>query len=318
MNNLKPLKHHLCMSMVLCAVILLAGCSSLPVTWEARVEGKNLPPEIKLNYKEQGSVGSGNNGEVVLLLHGFAESSYTWRYLEDDLAKTHRVINLDLKGFGDSPKPRDGRYSIYDQAVAVKHFIKQQKLKRITLVGHSLGGGIALALTLMAENEPWVVERLILIDAAAYQQNLPSMIRDLSTPIIGELGVYLIPARIQAKQAYTFAFYNDKKIPKEGIEYSARSFSKPGARYVFLQSAKQLIPEDIEKISRQYTTIKQPSLIIWGYHDVVVPRRFARRLHNDLQHSDLRLIHHAGHMPHEETPATVLRLIQRFFAKEDN
>jgi pimeloyl-ACP methyl ester carboxylesterase len=306
----------LCLSLLLLVLLPLGGCTTLPVTWDERVAAKNLPPELNLNYKELGKENAeNNNGEVILLLHGFAESSFTWRYLDNDLAKTHHVINLDLKGFGDSPKPKDGRYSVYDQAVAVKDFINQHQLQRVTLVGHSLGGGVALALTLMSKNEPWEVNRLILIDAAAYQQNLPSMLRDLSTPLLGQLGVYLIPSRVQAKKAYEFSFYDDGKIPKEGVEHAAKSFAKPGSRYVFLQSAKQLIPEDIEKISKQYKNIKQPALIIWGYNDVVVSRRFARRLHKDLRASELKFINHAGHMPHEETPRTVLRVMKAFLRK---
>ena len=293
-------------ALILISAFFLGGCSSLPVTWKERVESKSLPPAINLSYTEKGS------GDTLLLLHGFAESRFTWRYLVDDLAKNHRVIALDLKGFGDSPKPRDGRYSIYDQAVAVKHFIEQHKLDHITLVGHSMGGGVALALTLLAEKEPWRVDRLVIIDAAAYKQNLPSMLRDLSTPIVGQLGMYLIPVNYQAKKAYAFSFYDDDKIPPEGVKQAAKSFSKPGSRYVFLQSAKQLIPEDIEKISKRYTTIKQPSLIIWGYNDVVVPRLYGLRLRRDLPNSKLMYVFKAGHMPHEEKPKVVLGLMHKF------
>ncbi len=291
---------------LLLLITFLSACSTIsPVTWNERVEKTTSTP-AKLHYKEQGS------GEVLLLLHGFAESSFTWRYLVNDLAKNHRVISLDLKGFGESPKPKDGRYSIYDQAVAVKYFIRQHNINKVTLVGHSLGGGVALALTLMAEKEPWQVDRLVLIGAAGYKQNLPSMLADLNRPIIGRVGVYLISADYQARKGYEFAFYDDKKIPEEGVKESTKNFSRPGSRYVFLQAARQLIPQDIEKVSKQYRRIKQPVLIIWGKHDEVIPRYYARRLHKSLENSQLKIIPNAGHMPQEETPKKVLRFINQF------
>lgn len=289
----------------LLALLGFTGCTAVaPVTWKERIERKPSQTLTPLHYAEQG------NGDTLLLLHGLGESSFTWRYLVDDLAKQYRVISLDMKGFGQSPKPRDGRYSIYDQAIAVKHFIEQQQLENVTLVGHSLGGGVALALTLMAEQESWDVKRLILINAAAYKQNLPSMLRDLAKPVVGDIGIYMVSPTKQAKQAYQFAFYNNMKIPAEGVKEYARNLLRPRSRYVFLQSTKQLIPEDIECVSRQYTQIKQPTLIIWGYHDAVVHRRHAKRLHQNLSNSTLEIIRNAGHMPQEETPQQVLSLIQ--------
>jgi len=294
------------------ALFFLTGCSAVsPITWEERIE-KKVAPLVKLAYEEQGS------GNVVLLLHGFAESRFTWRYLAKDLAQKYRVISLDLKGFGESPKPKDRRYSIYDQAVAVQHFIQAHELQNVTLIGHSLGGGVALALTLMAkENKLWQVDRLILLAAAAYKQNLPSMMRHLNRPIIGRLGVYLMPAYYQARKGYEFAFYDDKKIPVEGVTESARNFSRLGSRYVFLQSARQLVPDDIDEISQKYATIKQPVLIILGDKDRIVSRQHGERLYRALPNSRLEILPNVGHMAQEEAPASVLYLIQSFMKAEN-
>lgn len=291
---------------------VLMGCSTVsPVTWKERIDNQPSLTDIDLHYQEKGQ------GDVMLLLHGFGESSFTWRYLFDDLAQKHHVIALDLKGFGQSPKPKDGRYSIYDQAMVVSQFIKKRQLKKVTLVGHSLGGGVALALTLLANKQPWdwQVERLIVLDAAAYQQALPSMLKQLKDPIIGNIGVYLVSPEFQARKAYEFSFYDNDKIPEEGVKESAKNFSRSGSRYVYLQSVKQLIPDDIKKVSDQYKTIEQPALVIWGFHDEVVSRRYARRLHADLQNGKLVLIRKVGHMPQEEAPEKVLALIHAFMEK---
>lgn len=310
---MKWLKNTSCMGirfiLLVCVIGLLSSCSTLsPVTWEARIAKARKVTEPVLQYEEHGQ------GDVLLFLHGFGESRFTWRYLVDDLAKNHRLILLDLKGFGDSPKPHDGRYSIYDQAAAVKQFIEQHNLREVTLIGHSLGGGVALALALMAQQQPqaWRVKRLIVIDAAAYQQQLPTMLAELQRPLFGRLGVYLVSPLYQARQAYIYSFYNDKKIPAQGVQESAKNFARPGARYVYLQSARQLVPDDIEKVAAQYKRIRIPTLIIWGDHDRVIPGRFARRLHRDIKHSRLVWIKEAGHMPHEEQPQQVLQSIEQF------
>ena len=313
---------------VLVFLLLLNGCATVsPVTWKERVEGaigsdvgnsagvngekqkKIQTSPIDLHYEEQGE------GDVILMLHGFGESSFTWRYLVKDLAKKYRVIRLDLKGFGKSPKPKDGRYSIYDQAVVVNQFIKKHELNNITLVGHSLGGGVALALTLIAEKEAWQVDRLIVLDAAAYRQTLPSMMRQLKNPLVGNVGIHFVSPYYQARKAYEFSFFDNKKIPLEGVRESAQNFAQEGSRYVYVQSVRQLIPDDIESVSAQYKTIKQPTLVIWGYHDEVVSRRYARRLHRDINNSELKLIKRAGHMPHEERPKTVLKVMEAFLAR---
>ena len=84
----------------------------------------------------------------LLLIHGFGASTYTWRHIAPELARTHRVIAVDLKGFGQSDKPFDSRYSVFDQAELLAELIEEKDLHNLTLVGHSFGGGIALMLAL--------------------------------------------------------------------------------------------------------------------------------------------------------------------------
>src|SRR5919106_720766 len=105
------------------------------------------PPDapVKLYYRDEGS------GPPLLLIHGFGASTFTWRYVAPDLARTNRVIAVDLKGFGQSDKPFDERYSVYDQAELLAQLIQEKDLRDLTLVGHSFGGGVALLLALEAK-----------------------------------------------------------------------------------------------------------------------------------------------------------------------
>ena len=93
---------------------------------------------VKINYYESGQ------GQPILLLHGFGASSYSWRFLGPSLAENHRVIMIDLKGYGLSDRPRDQKYSVSDQADIVADFIRQQDSQEMVLIGHSMGGMVAL------------------------------------------------------------------------------------------------------------------------------------------------------------------------------
>ena len=128
------------------------------------------PPEAPVNlyYEEQGK------GPPVLLLHGFGASTYTWRHITPELARTHRVIAVDFKGFGQSDKPFDERYSVLDQAELIAQLIEDKDLRDLTIVGHSFGGGVALRLALEANTRlGGRIARLVLLDSIAYQQQIP-------------------------------------------------------------------------------------------------------------------------------------------------
>jgi pimeloyl-ACP methyl ester carboxylesterase len=100
-------------------------------------------------------------GLPLVCLHGFAATRYTWRHLVAPLASRATVIRLDLKGFGDSPKPRDGAYALADHAAAVTAYLRAHDLRGVTLVGHSFGGIVARAVALgldgaeTARSGPW-------------------------------------------------------------------------------------------------------------------------------------------------------------------
>ncbi|SHO80869.1 Alpha/beta hydrolase fold [hydrothermal vent metagenome] len=265
-----------------------------------------LQQPLSLAYSQIG------RGDIVLFLHGFGESRYTWRYIAKDLAKDYRLYSLDLKGFGDSPKTEDELYSVYDQAILVDEFIKKHKLKDITIVGHSLGGGVALVLALMSKKYNISIKRLILINTMAYSQPLPSMLNILNTPIIGRIGISLIPNKTNAMEAYKFAFSDDSKIPKDGVEECARMLGMPNAKYAYIKTVEQLIPDDINSMIKMYKYITIPTLIIWGEDDVSIDVYNAYRLNHILPNSQLKVFENVGHIPQEEAPQKVIKEIRRF------
>jgi pimeloyl-ACP methyl ester carboxylesterase len=288
---------------VLLFIILFTACSSkLPNTWHDRVEKRPVSP-IKLHIDEKGS------GKPMILLHGFGTNSYSFHSIIEPLSKRYRVYNIDLKGFGSSPKPDDGRYSVYDQATLVLNFIKEHNLKDITLIGHSYGGGVALTLSLMDEKN---IDKMVLIDAAAYKQYIPTLMNKLKFPLFGPLAFYFLPSSYEIEEGYKYTFYDKKKIKETMIKKLSRSLDKNKAKSAYLSALDDLIPDDIDEISKRYKTIKIPTLIIWGEDDISIDVYNAYRLNHIFPNSKLKVFPHVGHIPHEESPQKVIKEIRKF------
>jgi pimeloyl-ACP methyl ester carboxylesterase len=267
------------------------------------------PPDapVKLYYSEEGK------GPPVLLIHGFGASTFTWRFVAPELAKSHRVIAVDLKGFGLSDKPFDGRYSVYDQAELLAQLIEDKDLRDLTLVGHSFGGGVALLLALEANQRlDGRITRLVLLDSIAFPQNIPVFFRLLDVPLVSQIGVRMVPPSVQARVALQIAYFDDSKIDPEEVELYAAPLKTAAGKHAIIYSARQIVPEDIAELSERYKTIELPTLILWCDHDRIVPLEVGIKLRRTLPNSTLRLVEECGHMPQEEQPASTLALIKGF------
>jgi len=302
----------------LCA-LLLAGmlamsCSGTYQADDAHVRYAALGSDaqkIRLAYRDQGK------GKPVLLLHGFGASSYTWRHVEPVLiASGHRVLTLDLKGFGLSDKPFDDGYSIFDQAALVSQFIDSLGLKKLSVIGHSLGGGVALVLALdknPAKRER--IARLVLIDTIAYSQNIPIAFNILRTPILGKISSSLVPLDIQTRIALRLAYYDNSKFDSRDVKQYAGPLKDKGSRHAMIQTARQILPENLPELSSRYKNIKIPALIIWCDHDRVIKPTIGLRLHNNLPNSTFHILRECGHLPQEEKPVQTVKLLQDFLKR---
>ena len=300
-------------------VLLLAGslamaCSGAYQGGDANVRYATLDSgtqKIRLAYRDQGK------GKAILLLHGFGASSYTWRHVEPALAASgNRVITLDLKGFGLSEKPFDNAYSIFDQAALVSQFIDKLGLKKVTVIGHSLGGGVALVLALdKIPAKRKRITRLVLVDSIAYAQNIPIAFSILRTPVLGEISSRLVPLDVQTRVALKLAYYDDSKFDSRDVKQYAGPLKDKGSRHALIQTARQILPENLPELSSRYKTIKIPALIIWCDHDKVIKPRIGLRLNNDLPNSTFRLVGECGHLPQEEQPVQTIQLIQNFLKR---
>jgi pimeloyl-ACP methyl ester carboxylesterase len=262
---------------------------------------------VKLFYEEEGK------GPPVLLIHGFGTSTYTWRHVAPELALNHRVIAVDLKGFGQSDKPFDERYSVNDQAELLAQLIEDQNLRDLTIVGHSFGGGVALRLVLDHDKRlEGRIKKLVLLDSIAYPQHIPMFFRLLDVPIVSHLGVRMVPPTVQTRVALQIAYFDDDKIDPEEVETYAAPLRTAAGKHAIIYSARQIVPDDLDTIAESYKSITLPTLILWCDHDRIVPLDIGLKLRRTLPNSSLRLVPECGHMPQEEQPETTLRLIEGF------
>lgn len=294
-------------------ILSLSGCAVMDkdIPGWSQYRSPDKTSELQLASKSIGK------GEPVLLIHGFGASSYSWRYIVEPLAQKYRVITIDLKGFGDSPKPRDDAYSVYEQASLVRNFILENDLKNLHIVGHSYGGGVALATSIyLSLSHPNLQRSLVLIDSIAYPQELPGFVKMLATPVLGPLMIYAIPNSIQVKSLLKKVYFNDALIPQYAIDHYADNLSKPNAKYATLTSARQMLPADLQQFSENYARLTLPTLIIWSRDDEIVPLEIGKRLHTNLPNSELVIFNDVGHAVQEEKPSQVLPYLQQFLNAE--
>jgi len=275
----------------------------------------NYKGSIPIHYQ------TGGSGPLALVfLHGFAASHTTWsdivRFFPAD---RFRIFLLDMKGFGLSAKPRDGAYSIEEQAVMVRAFIRELGFSSVILIGHSLGGGVALraCMQMQSESDPITVEKLVLIDSAAYPQRLPKFFRRLKIPVLGPLFFRLIPVRLMVQRAMGMVFYDASAITPERFERYLLYFRGKGLAYALRATIRCINPEVYANIGEQYRKISIPALIIWGEQDRIVKLKHGLHLHEDLTNSRLKIMKKCGHNPHEERPAETFAAMEEFLAGDD-
>ena len=273
----------------------------------------NLAPDapIRLHSEEEGT------GQPLLLIHGFGASSYSWRAVRSELARTHHVIAVDLKGFGRSDKPLDDDYAAHDQAKLLLQFLDKRGLRDVVIAGHSFGGGVALSLALeLNRKHPGRLKKLILVDSIAYEQGLPPAFHVLRMPLVGPASAAIVPPVVQSSAALMLAYKDSSKITQEAIDAYARPLREPGNRHALVRTAEKILPEYVNILTYQYRTIAQPVLLIWCREDKIVPLSIGQRLAREMAHARLEVIETCGHVPQEEEAAQTSSLMQRFLSTQ--
>ncbi|BCS55242.1 alpha/beta fold hydrolase [Geobacter sp. SVR] len=252
--------------------------------------------------------------QTLLFLHGFAASMHTWYDLLPFFPPERFTLYLlDLKGHGGSSRPFSGDYSPLHNAELVRAFIRSAPLKKITLVGHSLGGGVALLAALSSPD----VERLILIGAPAYPQQIPHFMVRLSWPVIGPLAMTLLPSQMIARLGLQAAFYRHERITRQLMARYAACYTGFKSACALARTVRHIVPANFTELIARYREITMPVLLLWGEHDRVVPLWQGERLQRELPDARLDVIPDCGHNPHEERPEATFACIAAFFDSTD-
>ncbi|MFO0554111.1 MAG: alpha/beta hydrolase [Polyangiaceae bacterium] len=257
-------------------------------------------------------VQAGDHGSTVVLIHGFASSTGVWATVMPALSRDHRVIAIDLKGFGLTSRP-EGDYSPDAQAQLVLGVLDKlgvDSSERVALVAHSWGSSVALALTLRA---PERVARVALYDAWIYEDQLPNAFLWARAGGVGEamIGMFY-DERSDEKMAG--AFYDQRYVTEALVETVEEQLARPGTKAAALAAIRG---QHFEAQEAKYKTIEQPVLLLWGREDRVTTLEYGERLSKELADARLVVYPQCGHFPMIEAVRPSTRELVRFLAEPD-
>src|SRR5579863_188879 len=229
---------------------------------EADLESRYAPPPsqfvsvdgMRVHYRDRGT------GPAIVLLHGSNSSLHTWEGWVAALSPSHRVITLDLPGHGLTGPDPQARYSLADMATFVDHVATALKLDRFSIGGNSMGGGVAWHYALA---HPDKVDKLILVDAYAYPQPAPALLKLYATPIVGHLVRWETP-RFAVANNVRQVYGDASRVTDELIDRYYELILRDGNREA---TRERLSTRNDDGLTAHLADIHAPTLIVWGARD---------------------------------------------------
>lgn len=263
---------------------------------------------------------AGDDGPALILVHGITQDSSTWEPIAGPLAEHARLIVIDLPGHGDSESP-PGDHSMGAYASTVRDLLFAVEEPTATVVGHSLGGGVALQ---FAYQFPEMLDRLVLIDSGGLGPEVSPLLRAATLP--GADAVLALLSTDAVKDAATSVSRALKRLglragtELEEVWRGVDNLADPKARHAFLRTVRTAIGIAGQRVSahgKLYLAEHVPTLLLWGARDRIIPLTHATTAHEAIPGSRLRVLRDAGHFPHVDDPETVARHISDFLAATD-
>jgi len=260
------------------------------------------------------------SGPAVVLVHGMVNSSRHWQAVASRLATRYTVIAPDLVGHGDSATPR-GDYSLGAHAAVIRDLLSALGIERATMVGHSLGGGVAMVFFWQF---PERVERLALVSSGGLGAEVSPLLRSIALPGATALvslaahpqvtgGLDRAGAALRARGSWLGA-------QLQAIARALRPLEGPGAREAFVHSLRAVIDAHGQRVGatdRLYLLEAVPTLIAWGERDRTIPLAHAHAAHAAVPHSRLVTFPDAAHFPHLEAPGELAAALDAFIASTE-
>jgi pimeloyl-ACP methyl ester carboxylesterase len=238
---------------------------------------------VRVRYVDVGE------GPPVALVHGFASSLETWAEVVPPLSLRHRVIALDLKGFGWTDRP-EGNYSPRAQADLVMGLLAARGVDRTALVGHSYGAAVVLQAALAY---PERVERIAIYDAFLYHEQVPTFFHWARVDGVGET-LFAMFYRERPEERMRLAFHDQAFVTERLVHDVERALARPGTLAAALETIRAF---DYGTAEGRYSTLRKPALVMWGREDKVTPLAFGERLAKDLSATRLVTYPRCGHFP---------------------
>ena len=227
-----------------------------------------------------------------------------------------RVLLVDMKGFGAAAKPDDGRYGPTHHAELIGNLLDREDPDHLTVMGHSLGGGVALLIALsMAEQDDRRLRRLVIVAGAAYAQRLPRFVTLARHPRLAGAALKLVGPERTIRHVLRSIVHDRATVEPDQVRTYAEALrTKEGIR-AMLDGARQIVPKELNRLTADYPTLDVPTLLLWGRQDRVVPVSIAHRLCRDLPNAQLKVLEECGHIPHEERPIASLQILEAFLSR---
>ncbi|MFP5224730.1 MAG: alpha/beta fold hydrolase [Actinomycetota bacterium] len=263
---------------------------------------------------------AGEQGPVLLLIHGLASSSHTWEPVIDELGRTHCVIAPDLPGAGGSNNP-GGDFSLGSQASCVRDLMVALDIDTATFVGHSFGGGVAMQ---SVYQFPERCERLVLVSSGGLGREVAGLLRALSLPG-AELGLAVgcAPQIVNAGYAIQRALRRVGLQPTPSTRAVGRSYASLAtgeARTTLLRSLRAVVGVDGQRVSahdRLHLAALVPTMIVWGTRDRMIPVTHAYSAKDAIPGSRLELLEGAGHFPHHDQAGRFVEALNDFISETE-
>jgi len=254
----------------------------------------------------------GDGEKCVVLIHALGGFIEHWECNIAALSKNQRVYAPDLVGFGRS-ETQDVPYSIPYLADFVQRFMHVQGIDRATLIGESMGGGIALRFAL---RYPQQVEKLVLASFVGVGKEAALILRMLTLPVVGEL--LTLPNRKMSEITVRQLFHNQKEVPESLIKKAYEIYSLPGIQRCYLRTLRATMnlggvrSEVYRPILDHLGEIQAPTLVIWGAQDKILPVAHAHTAVNRLPNARLHIFDQCKHIPNIEHAEAFNTLVNDF------
>ena len=255
--------------------------------------------------------GPRNDPQPIVLLHGTSASLHTWDGWAEALRGQRRVIRMDLPGFGLTGPMPDGDYQLTRYVEFVAALMDKLGVQQAVVAGNSFGGGLAWKL---AVDHPARVSKLVLVDAAGYPYDptsVPIGFKVAQIPWLRPVMENVLP-RSMIESSVRNVYGDPAKVTPELIDRYFELTLRAGNRHALGERFRQ---SPGGQYAGQIASVKQPTLILWGGQDRLIPPDNADHFQRDIAGSRLVVFDTLGHVPHEEDPAVTAAALQSFLAQ---